>query len=82
MYNSNVMRKLTKNKSQSEKQIPRMAKLATKAAYRNALASGSCVLISKDGEIRRVHPDGTSEFVKNSPPPVNIQKGIVSIKWA
>ena len=58
------MRKINKINRQTEKQIPRLATLATKSAYRKALASGDCVLVSKDGEIRRVHPDGTTEFVK------------------
>ena len=75
------MSRVKKTISQSEKQIPRLAKSATKSAYRNVLASGNSVLVSKAGEIRRVYPNGASEFVKKSAPSVKMHKGtIIEIK--
>ena len=60
----------------SEERIPELAKSATRSAYRRAIVSGS-VLISKNGEIRRVEPDGTSSVVKKLPPRVKMQKGAI-----
>lgn len=51
-----------------EQQIPELAAAATKIAYRQALASGSSVLISENGELVEVFPDGTREFVQKSEP--------------
>lgn len=66
---------------QAEEEIPRLAKSATKSAYRKALSSGDGVLVSKDGEIRRVYPNGSAEFVKKSVPAVKMRKGsIIKIK--
>lgn len=65
----------------TEEQIPELAKSATKSAYRRVLASGNTVLVSKDGEIRRIYPDGSAEFVKKSVPAIKMQKGtIIKIK--
>ncbi len=65
----------------TEEQIPELAKVATKSAYKRVLASGNSVLVSKDGEIRRVYPDGSTEFVTKSIPAVRMRKGtIIKIK--
>lgn len=75
------MSRVDKTVQTTEEQIPELAKSATQSAYRRVLASGNSVLVSKDGEIRRVHPDGSAEFVKKSVPAVKIQKGtIIKIK--
>ena len=75
------MSKVNKTIRATEEQIPELAKSATKSAYRRVLASGNSVLVSKDGEIRRIHPDGSTEFVKRIVPVVKIQKGtIIKIK--
>lgn len=71
------MIKLNKTVSHSEEQIPKLAKAATKLAYRKVLASGNSVLVSKDGEIRRIFPDGSVKFVKKSVPPVKMRKGTI-----
>lgn len=64
-----------------EQQIPELAAAATKIAYRQALASGSSVLISKNGEIVEVFPDGTRKFVRKIEPGIKIKKGtIIKIK--
>lgn len=64
-----------------EEHIPELADAATKQAYWQALASGSSVLVSENGRITEVFPDGTVKFVKDSVPFVEMQKGkIIRIK--
>jgi non-ribosomal peptide synthetase component F len=58
----------------TEEQIPKIAKAATRAAYKRAIRI-SDVLVYRDGELRRVKADGTSEFVKLAEPRVRIPKG-------
>ncbi len=66
---------------EAEEKIPTLAKSATKSAYRRVLASGDSVLVSKDGEIRRVYPNGDSELVKVIDPAFKTAKGtVVKIK--
>ena len=60
-----------------EKHIPEMAEAAVKQAYWQALASGSSVLVSENGVINEVFPDGTIKFVKNIAPRVAMEKGRV-----
>ena len=75
------MSKVNKSIQAAEEQIPELAKSATKSAYRRVLASGNSVLVSQDGEIRRIYPDGSAEFVKKGVPAIKIQKGtIIKIK--
>lgn len=75
------MNKVNKVIETTEEQIPQLAKTATKLAYKKVLASGSSVLISKNGEIRRVFPDGSTEFVTKSVPAIRMRKGtIIKIK--
>lgn len=49
-----------------EQHIPELAAAATKIAYWQALASGSSVLISENGEIVEVFPDGTQKFIQKT----------------
>lgn len=75
------MSKVNKTVQATEEQIPELAKSAIKSAYRRVLASGNSVLVSKDGEIRRIHPDGSAEFVQRSVPAIKMQRGaIIKIK--
>lgn len=75
------MSEINKTIQVTEEQIPELAKSATKSAYRRVLASGNSVLVSKDGEIRRIYPDGSAEFVKAGVPAVKMRKGtIIKIK--
>lgn len=75
------MSRVNKTIQATEGQIPELAKSATKSAYRRVLASGNSVLVSKDGEIRRIYPDGSVEFVKEGVPAVKMRKGtIIKIK--
>lgn len=61
--------------------IPRLAKNATTRAYRQALISGSRVLIVEAGDLLEVHPNGTRRFVKKIEPSVKVRKGqIIKIK--
>ena len=64
-----------------EQQIPELAAAATKIAYWQALASGSSVLVSENGEIVEVFPDGTRKFVEKVETQVSLKKGtIIKIK--
>ena len=64
-----------------EKHIPELAEAAVKQAYWQALASGSSVLVSENGTIKEVFPDGTSKIIQENAPFVKTQKGqIIKIK--
>lgn len=64
-----------------EKHIPEMAEAAVKQAYWQALASGSSVLISDNGTIKEVFPDGTTKITQKNAPFTKTQKGqIIKIK--
>ncbi len=58
-----------------EQHIPEMAQAAVKQAYWQALASGSSVLISDDGFIKEIFPDGTSRIVEKTEPFIKVEKG-------
>ncbi len=63
-----------------EQQIPELAAAATKIAYRQALASGSSVLVSENGEIVEVFPDGTRKFIQKTEPHIKADKRKFVIK--
>ncbi|MBA2736575.1 MAG: hypothetical protein H0U50_07255 [Pyrinomonadaceae bacterium] len=64
-----------------EEHIPELAEAAVKQAYWQALASGSSVLVSDNGVIKEVFPDGTSKIREKSEPFVKTKKGqIIKIK--
>jgi hypothetical protein len=58
-----------------EAHIPELAEIAFKQAYWAALASGSSVLISENGKLVEVFPDGTQKFIKQLPPPIPVTSG-------
>jgi len=58
-----------------EEHIPELASVAFKQAYWSALASGSSVLISKNGDLVEVFPDGTHKFIKHLPPSTSVTPG-------
>lgn len=47
-----------------EEHIPELAEVAFKQAYWAALGSGSSVLISEDGSLVEIFPDGSKQFKK------------------
>jgi hypothetical protein len=47
-----------------ESQIPEMAVIAFRQAYRKALEEGNSVLVADDGGLYEVFPDGRREFRK------------------
>jgi len=57
-----------------EEQIPALAAAATKIAYWQTLASGSSVLVSENGEIVEVFPDGTRKFIQKTEPYIKADK--------
>ena len=64
-----------------EAHIPELAQAAVKQAYWQALASGSSVLVSDNGVIKEVFPDGTSKIIEEGKPFVKTRKGqIIKIK--
>ncbi len=58
-----------------EDHIPELADVAFKQAYWAALASGSSVLISENGNLMEVFPDGTQIFIKQLPPSTQVTRG-------
>ena len=63
-----------------EQAIPELAQAATRQAYWQALAAGSSVLVSENGVIKEMFPDGTSRVVEKTAPWVKVQKGKTTIK--
>lgn len=64
-----------------ENHIPEMAEAAVKQAYWQALASGSSVLVSDNGTIKEVFPDGTTKITQKNEPFAKTEKGqIIKIK--
>jgi len=51
-----------------EKHIPEMAEAAVKQAYWQDLSSGSSVLVSDNGTIEEVFPDGTTRITQENEP--------------
>lgn len=58
-----------------EEHIPELADVAFKQAYWAALASGSSVLISENGNLVEVFPDGKHKFIKHLPPAIRVTCG-------
>ncbi len=58
-----------------EEHIPELADIAFKEAYWSALASGSSVLISENGNLVEVFPDGKQKIIKRLPPSVSVTRG-------
>ncbi|HXW53640.1 MAG TPA: hypothetical protein VEL47_06010 [Myxococcota bacterium] len=50
-----------------EEHIPELAEVAFKQAYWAALASGSSVLMSENGNLVEISPDGTRKIIKPLP---------------
>jgi hypothetical protein len=58
-----------------EDHIPELADVAFKQAYWATLASGSSVLVSKNGDLVEVFPDGKHKFIKHLPPATPVIRG-------
>lgn len=58
-----------------EERIPELADAAFKQAYWAALASGSSVLVSENGNLVEVFPDGTHKFIKHLSPATLVTRG-------
>jgi len=58
-----------------EEHIPELAVVAFKQAYWAALASGSTVLMSENGNLVEVFPDGTRKIIKRLPPSTPVTRG-------
>ncbi|MCX8495357.1 MAG: hypothetical protein ORN51_04150 [Akkermansiaceae bacterium] len=58
-----------------EQQIPSLSAAAVDVAYWQALAAGQKVLISDEGGIYEVSPDGMRTFVKATEKPLNLPVG-------
>lgn len=58
-----------------EEHIPELATVAFKQAYWAALASGSSVLISENGNLVEVFPNGKQKIIKQLPPSIPVTRG-------
>ncbi len=58
-----------------EAHIPELAEIAFKQAYWAALATGSSVLMSENGNLVEIFPDGTRKIIKPLPPSMRVKKG-------
>lgn len=58
-----------------EEHIPELAEVAFKQAYWAALASGSSVLVSENGGLIEVFPDGRRKFIKKLPSWTPVKRG-------
>lgn len=58
-----------------EEHIPELANVAFKQAYWAALASGSSVLVSENGKLVEVFPDGRHKFIKHLAPSISVKPG-------
>jgi hypothetical protein len=58
-----------------EEHIPELADVAFKQAYWAALASGNSVLVSENGNLVEVFPDGKHKFIKHLPPATPVTRG-------
>ena len=58
-----------------EAHIPELADAAFTQAYWQALAAGSSVMISENGVLYEVFPNGERRFVKNVEPPMPVTIG-------
>ena len=58
-----------------EEHIPELAEVTFKQAYWAALASGSSVLVSENGSLVEVFPDGTRKFIKKLPAWIPVKRG-------
>jgi hypothetical protein len=57
-----------------ERRIPEWAQVAFARAYRRTLAAGHSVLVSDNGIIHEVLPDGTRKMIKQIRPPTRVVK--------
>jgi len=58
-----------------EQQIPSLSAAAVDVAYWQALAAGQAVLVSGDGGIYQVMPDGSQKLVKPMAKPLSVPVG-------
>lgn len=64
-----------------EKHIPELAEAATNQAFWQTLAAGNSVVISDNGNIKEIFPDGTSRIIAQTEPPIRMKKGqIIKLK--
>ena len=58
-----------------EEHIPDLANAAVKQAYWQALATGSSVLVSEEGALVEIFPDGTRKVLKQLEPQTAVTSG-------
>ncbi len=62
-----------------ENKIPILAEFATKQAFINALASGSSVMIARNGQLIEISADGTEKFIKEIDKPIKVKQRVFNI---
>ena len=60
-----------------DSQVPSLSAAILAATYKEALASGVPVLISRNGGLYEAFADGSYKFVKALPPPLSIPVGTI-----
>lgn len=60
-----------------DSQVPNLSAAILATTYKEALASGVPVLVSRDGGLYEAFADGTYKFVKALPPPLSLPVGTV-----
>lgn len=58
-----------------EKEVPVLAVRAVRNAYDRALSSGFSVVVSSNGTLYEVNPDGTRRRLKELKPEVKVKRG-------
>lgn len=60
----------------AEDRIPALGRKAIKQAVAKARATGHSVVVSTDGNLIELHPDGSQRFLKKLPPRVPVTRGM------
>ena len=58
-----------------EEHMPELAEAAVRLAYWRTLAFGNSVIEYKNGDLVKIHPDGTEEFIKKLPLSIPVTPG-------
>lgn len=64
-----------KKKHYTDNDIPILARMATKEAFKRSKDSGNGVVIRKDNNMVRIDKDGGVSIIKQLPPLITVKKG-------
>ena len=72
-----LMPKKNVSNANLDRQLPRLAKQATRAAFDRTIKAGRSVVVARDGELQRVYPSGRVEVIRKIARDVKVKKGTV-----